>query len=266
MAQQWFYQFEGQEVGPLTVAQLKAFVRSGKLTTESMIRSDAMAQAVPLRRVKGLVELLPAAGSHPTAAAPVAAAKPSPLKTARPTPAASAAIAPRRAPAAPIAPAPSQAAVNEDVEGVSAAQSRSGSGVKVVAVLALLIAIGAIALSALHLIQHQAAVPGVGHFILDQATPRLVATALFGLRAVMGLVLLMLALGALKSSSGGIARFRSGALVLMIVGLIDLGVLAAYITPATYSSGMMELALSSYVPLGAMLIINLIAFFATKRR
>jgi hypothetical protein len=82
MADQWYVQAGGKEVGPLSPSQLKGLASQGKITPDTKVRRGSDAAWVVASRVKGLFEAPPAAApkQSPNVAAtpPKASAPPAP--------------------------------------------------------------------------------------------------------------------------------------------------------------------------------------------
>jgi len=67
MADELYYQHDGQQYGPITGAELKALAAAGKLLPDDLIRKEGMEKWVPARNVKGL---FPAVSVPPGASGP----------------------------------------------------------------------------------------------------------------------------------------------------------------------------------------------------
>ncbi|HEY8667950.1 MAG TPA: DUF4339 domain-containing protein [Tepidisphaeraceae bacterium] len=67
---EWHYIKDGQQLGPVSSAQLRDMVRGGELLPQDSIWREGMADWVPAQRVKGLFDASPAVAGVATAVAP----------------------------------------------------------------------------------------------------------------------------------------------------------------------------------------------------
>lgn len=79
MAEQWYCQLDGEQVGPIDSAQLQGLARRGRLTPETLVRTASGKNWVPASKVNGLKFVAPVTESAPSSAAP---AKVAPVATA----------------------------------------------------------------------------------------------------------------------------------------------------------------------------------------
>jgi hypothetical protein len=54
MAQEWFYSEQGNQVGPISGAQLKAMADSGQIGRQTLVWKEGMSEWAPASRVNGL--------------------------------------------------------------------------------------------------------------------------------------------------------------------------------------------------------------------
>lgn len=54
MASQWFYQIDGEKVGPATSPQLRQLVDEGQIQTTTLVWREGIADWIEAQRVKGL--------------------------------------------------------------------------------------------------------------------------------------------------------------------------------------------------------------------
>jgi len=102
MADQWYVQAGGKEVGPLTPSQLKNLAGQGKITPATQVRRGSDAAWVAASRVKGLFEAPPAAAlkqqASPATTPPKVSAPPAPPPIAPARPAATRSLVPKAVP------------------------------------------------------------------------------------------------------------------------------------------------------------------------
>ncbi|HTM55570.1 MAG TPA: DUF4339 domain-containing protein [Pirellulales bacterium] len=102
MADQWYVQAGGKEVGPLSPSQLKSLAGQGKITPATQVRRGSDAAWVAASRVKGLFEAPPAAAlksqATPAATPPKVSAPPAPPPIAPARPAATRSLVPKAVP------------------------------------------------------------------------------------------------------------------------------------------------------------------------
>ena len=67
MAQQWFYEKDGYEYGPLSSQQMQALGHSGKLAPEDLVWREGMQTKLPAAKYKGLLPERPVTQSNPPA-------------------------------------------------------------------------------------------------------------------------------------------------------------------------------------------------------
>jgi len=71
----WYYDLNGQQVGPISGAELRNLAQTGKLTSDTLVWKGGMDKGVPAYRIKGLILPRPTNGPPPL---PTAVPKPAP--------------------------------------------------------------------------------------------------------------------------------------------------------------------------------------------